>query len=73
MPITKRITNYCNYTAWNCDAGERVATAKNALSNRCNAIGNIYVSEGFAVPVFVNSFISTVYGLKGRKMMARIL
>lgn len=23
--------------------------------------------------VFVNSFISTVYGLKGRKMMARIL
>ena len=50
MPITKRITNYCNYAAWNCDDGERVATAKNAHSNRCDAIGNIYVSEGFAIP-----------------------
>lgn len=26
-----------------------------------------------SISVFVNSFISTVYGLKGRKMMARIL
>ena len=61
MPITKRITNYCNYTAWNCDAGERVATAKNALSNRCNAIGNIYVSEGFAVAVFTTDYYSIFY------------
>lgn len=29
--------------------------------------------EAIAEEVFVNSFISTVYGLKGRKMMARIL
>lgn len=61
MPITKRITNYCNYAAWNCDAGERVATAKNALSNRCNAIGNIYVSEEFAVPVFTTDYYSIFY------------
>ena len=27
----------------------------------------------YTVNVFVNNFISTVYGLKGRKVMARIL
>ena len=50
MPIIKRITNYCNYTIWNCDAGERVAPAKSRISNRCDTIGDIYVSEGDATP-----------------------
>ena len=50
MPSIKRITNYCNYATWNCDAGERVATAKSTLSNRCDTIWDIYVSEGVAKP-----------------------
>ena len=39
--------------------------------NRENGI-SIYLLK-ITLLVFVNSFISTVYGLKGRKMMARIL
>lgn len=46
--IVKRITNYCNYTIWNCDTGERVTTAKSTPSNRCDTIWDIYVSEGAA-------------------------
>ena len=41
----KRITNYCNYTIWNCDTGERVTTAKSTPSNRCDTIWNIYADE----------------------------
>ena len=66
------ISNHCD-TIWDIYAGERVATDKSLLSNRCDTIWDIYACEGFALTVFVNSFISTVYGLKGRKMMARIL
>ena len=32
MPMIKRITNYCNYTIWNYDTGERVTTAVSIIS-----------------------------------------
>lgn len=40
---------------------------------RCSSITEIIMPQSITISVFVNSFISTVYGLKGRKMMARIL
>ena len=49
MPSIKRITNYCNYATWNCDAGERVAPAKSRISNRCDTIWDIYAGERVAI------------------------
>ena len=45
----KRITDYCNYATWNCDAGERVATPKSTISNRCDTIWDIYAGERVAI------------------------
>ena len=47
MPSIKRITNYCNYAAWNCDAGEGSATIKSRIPNRGDTIWDIYAGEGF--------------------------
>ena len=61
MPRIKRITNYCNYATWNCDAGERIAPCKSRISNRCDTIWNNYVNEGFAYlylqPIITQYFI----------------
>ena len=65
-------SNRCD-TIWDIYVSERFALNKSPFPNRCDTIWDIYAGERFATSVFVNSFISTVYGLKGRKMMARIL
>ena len=43
--MIKRITDYCNYATWNCDAGERVALTKSTIPNRCDTIWDIYAGE----------------------------
>ena len=50
MPKIKRIADYCNYATRNCDAGERAATAKSTILNRCDTIWEIDAGEGLATP-----------------------
>lgn len=73
MPIIKRITNYCNYATWNCDASEEIAPPKSSISNYGDTIWNIYVSEGFTPPVFANRFISATCVLNGRKAYSCVM
>ena len=42
-------------------------------SNACHRVWYRDRGQANAVKVFVNNFISAVYGLKGRKVMPRIL
>ena len=49
MPEIKRITNYCNYATWNCDAGERVAPKVSIIS----LLSVLYALNGRKVTVWI--------------------
>ena len=47
--IIKRITNYCNYATWNCNASEEIAPPKSSISNYGDTIWDIYAGERVAM------------------------
>ena len=72
IPKIKRITNYCNYTIWNCDTGERVTTAKSTPSNRCDTIWNIYADERAATAKSsVSNRCDTIWNIYADERAAR--
>lgn len=73
VAISESPIAYASDGAGDDNRGETVATQESTIAYARDGIGYIHRDKARTIPVFVNSFISTVYGLKGRKMMARIL